>query len=208
MFLVSDLSPKPGEKGLFVCYSDKEELGRWIRDTTIGTLPEFKNHDLRKIQIKPGRFAAMGDTRSSWTELISTAEYEIRLTWGELRQPFNLRVPVGAVPSIPYEINTIIYPRRPSRGGHQRSEGGRAGVPRQAWRSGEQHRLPGTQRNLVPLTATGRRAGSPHQVLVLVDKNGPDRSGGCRNEGIRGEPMKGSEAKLPRQLRRGRRRPG
>ena len=34
--------------------SDKEELGRWIRDTTIGTLPEFKNHDLRKIEVKPG----------------------------------------------------------------------------------------------------------------------------------------------------------
>jgi hypothetical protein len=83
VFLISDLSPRPGEKGLFVCYSDKEGLGRWIRDTTIGTLPEFKNHDLRKIEIKPGRFAAMGDTRSSWTELISTAENEIRQTWGD-----------------------------------------------------------------------------------------------------------------------------
>ena len=110
VFIISDLSPRANEKGVFVCYSDKEELGRWIRDTTIGTLPEFKNHDLRKIEIKPGRFAVMGNTLSSWTEVISTAEDEVRLTWGDLRQPFNLRVPVGAVSSIPYEINTVIYP--------------------------------------------------------------------------------------------------
>ena len=81
VFIISDVSPLDNGKGVFICYSDKEELGKWIRDTTIGTLPEFKNHDLRKIEVKPGRFAMMGNTLSSWTEVISTSEYEVRLSW-------------------------------------------------------------------------------------------------------------------------------
>ena len=95
---------------IFACYADNTVLAQWIRDTTIGTLPEFKNYDLRKIQIKIGRFASLGNTLSSWTELVSTADGEIRLTWEKLAAPFNLRVPVGAIASIPYEINTVIYP--------------------------------------------------------------------------------------------------
>jgi hypothetical protein len=111
VFVISDLAGAGRkEDKVFACYADRTEIARWIRDTTISSLPEFKNHDLSKIVIKSGRFASMGNTLSSWTELISTEEGEIRLTWSKIKPPFNLRVPVGAVPSIPYEINTIIYP--------------------------------------------------------------------------------------------------
>ena len=112
-FIVSDLGgvSRKGDR-VFACYTDRQGVAQWIRDTTICTLPEFKNHDLRQIPIKVGRFASMGDTRSSWTELISTEDGEIRLTWSKLQRPFNLRVPVGTVPSIPYEINTVIYPAK------------------------------------------------------------------------------------------------
>jgi len=109
-FIVSDLGS--GVQHVFACYTDNERVAAWIRDTTIGTLPEFRNHDLTMIPIKPGRFASMGSSLSSWTELVSTADGEIRLTWFQLQPPFNLRLPVGAVPSIPYEINTILYPAK------------------------------------------------------------------------------------------------
>jgi hypothetical protein len=98
------------EDRVFACYTDRTKVAQWILANTITTLPEFKNHDLRQIPIKAGRFAWVGDTRSSWTELISSDDGEIRLTWADLQPPFNLRVPIGAVPTIPYEINTIIYP--------------------------------------------------------------------------------------------------
>lgn len=111
VFVISDLAGAGRkEDKVFACYADKTEIGQWIRDTIIGSLPEFKNHDVSRIPIRSGRFAALGNTPSSWTELISTDEGEIQLTWSKLKSPFNLRVPVGAVPSIPYEINIIIYP--------------------------------------------------------------------------------------------------
>jgi hypothetical protein len=110
-FVISDLEGTGRkEDKVFACYTDRTEIAQWIRDTTVGTLPEFKNHDLSKIAIRSGRFNALGNTLSSWTELISTEEGEFRFTWSKLKSPFNLRVPVGAVPSIPYEIDTIIYP--------------------------------------------------------------------------------------------------
>jgi hypothetical protein len=112
-FVISDLGGAGrSEDQVFACYTDRVEVAEWIRASTIGTLPEFLNHDLSNIPIKPGRFASLGDTKSSWTELVSTGEGEIRLTWSELQAPFNLCVPVGSVPSIPYEINTILYPAK------------------------------------------------------------------------------------------------
>jgi hypothetical protein len=112
-FVISDLGGAGRrEDRVFACYTDRVEVGRWIREITIKTLPEFKNHDLSAIPIRAGRFSTMGNTLSSWTELISTDDGEIRLTWSQLQAPFSLRVPVGAVPSIPYEINTILYPAR------------------------------------------------------------------------------------------------
>jgi len=112
-FVISDLGGiGKSEDRVFACYTDRIEIAEWIRATTIGTLPEFKNHDLSKIPIKIGRFASMGNTLSSWTELVSTDDGEIRLTWFQIQAPFNLRVPVGAVASITCEINTILYPAR------------------------------------------------------------------------------------------------
>jgi len=95
-FVISDLD---GAGKVFACYTDRVEIGEWIRGTTIGTLPEFKNHDLRRIPVKRGRFAQMGDTRSSWTELISTDDGEIRLTWSGIQAPFNLHAPKGSIES-------------------------------------------------------------------------------------------------------------
>ena len=112
-FIMSDMGGAGrSEDRVFACYTDRAEIGRWIRETTISTLPEFKNHDLSQIPIRAGRFSFMGNTLSSWTELVSTADGEIRLTWSQLQKPFSLRVPVGAVPSIPYEIHTILYPAK------------------------------------------------------------------------------------------------
>jgi len=111
VFVISDIAGAGRKEDKVIsCYTDKTEIGQWFRGTIIGSLPEFKNHDVSKIPIRSGRFTALGNTLSSWTELISTEEGEIQLTWSRLKSPFNLRVPVGAVPSIPYEINTIIYP--------------------------------------------------------------------------------------------------
>ena len=113
VFVISDLGGAGRtEDRVFACYTDRAEVARWIRETTIGTLPEFQNHDLSQIPIKAGRFGCMGDTLSSWTELVSTDDGELRLTWSQIEKPFNLRVPVGVVSTIPYEISTILYPAK------------------------------------------------------------------------------------------------
>ena len=110
-FVISDLGGQgaPADR-VFACYTDNEPVATWIRGGTIGMLPEFANHDLSDIPIRPGRFSGLGDTRGSWTEIISTPDGEIRLTWSKLGPPFNLIVPVGVVESIKHEINTCVYP--------------------------------------------------------------------------------------------------
>ncbi len=111
VFVISDLGGEGAAADrVFACYSDNEPLAAWIRGKTIGQLPEFQNHDLGDIPIRAGRFASVGDTRRSWTEIVSTADGEIRLTWSKLLAPFNLIVPLGAVDTIKHEINTCLYP--------------------------------------------------------------------------------------------------
>ena len=111
VFVSSDLGGQGASADrIFACYTDNEELAAWIRGKTIGQLPEFQTHDLSDIPIRPGRFACMGDTRRGWTEIVSTGDGEIRLTWSKLLAPFNLVVPVGSVPTIKHEINTCLYP--------------------------------------------------------------------------------------------------
>ena len=110
-FVVSDLGGR-GEAAdrVFACYTDNEALASWIRGNSISQLPEFQNHDLSAIPIKLGRFTSMGDTRRSWTELVSTEEGEVRLTWSKLLPPFHISLPVGVVDTIKHEISTVLYP--------------------------------------------------------------------------------------------------
>ncbi len=110
-FVISDLGGQGAEADrVFACYTDNEAVAAWIRGNSIGQLPEFQNHDLSGIPIKAGRFASMGDTRRSWTEIVSTEDGELRLTWSKLRPPFSLVLPVGVVDTIKHEIHTILYP--------------------------------------------------------------------------------------------------
>ncbi len=111
VFVISDLGGQgDAADRVFACYTDNEPLAAWIRSNTIGQLPEFKNHDLRDIPIRPGRFASLGDTRRSWTEIVSTADGEIRLTWSKLLTPFGLFLPLGSIDTIKHEITTCLYP--------------------------------------------------------------------------------------------------
>ena len=95
----------------FACYTDHAPLGVWLRDEIVGTLPEFAAHKLRGIPIRSGRFAQLASATAR-TVLIATDDGEVRLAWGELEAPFNLRVPAGAVASIPYDLETMIYRAR------------------------------------------------------------------------------------------------
>ena len=110
-FVISDLGGQGAAADrVFACYTDNEAVAAWIRGSSIGQLPEFQNHDLSGIPIKAGRFASMGDTRRSWTELVSSEDGEIRLTWSKLLPPFHLSLPVGVVETIKHEISTVLYP--------------------------------------------------------------------------------------------------
>ena len=111
VFVISDLGGRGDAADcVFACYTDNEPLAAWIRGNSIGQLPEFQNHNLSAIPIKAGRFASMGDTRRSWTEIVSTEDGELRLTWSKLLPPFNLVLPVGVVDTIKHEIRTVLYP--------------------------------------------------------------------------------------------------
>lgn len=111
VFVVSDLGGQGAAADrVFACYTDNEPVAAWIRGNSIGQLPEFQNHDLSDIPIRAGRFASMGDPTRSWTETVSTADGELRLTWSKLLPPFSLVLPVGVVDTIKHEINTILYP--------------------------------------------------------------------------------------------------
>ncbi|MGD9762420.1 MAG: hypothetical protein AB7V27_01715 [Candidatus Binatia bacterium] len=106
-FILTELAGGPGR--INACYTDRAALGTWLRDTVMVTLPEFQQHDVRAAVVKPARFASLGDTRSSWTELLSTDDGEIRLTWSGLERPFKIEVAKGAVACIPYSLETLVY---------------------------------------------------------------------------------------------------
>lgn len=112
VFVMSDMKGDPSTNGkIFACYADRREVAQWIRDfTIIGVLPEFKNHDLGRIPIKSGRFACLGNTLSSWTEVVSTDDGEIRLTWSQLLPPLDLNWRPEQGDALPYRISTLIYP--------------------------------------------------------------------------------------------------
>lgn len=106
-FVIADL---PAGR-VFACYTDHAPLGAWLRDEIVGTLPEFAAHDLRAIAMRSGRFAQLASAAAR-TVLIATDDGEIRLAWDQLEAPFNLRVPVGTVASIPYDLETMVYRAR------------------------------------------------------------------------------------------------
>ncbi len=93
------------------CYTDHAPLGTWLRDEIVGTLPEFAAHRLNAMAIRHGRFTQLASATAR-TVLIGTDEGEIRLTWDQLEPPFNLRVPVGTIASIPYDLETMVYRAR------------------------------------------------------------------------------------------------
>ena len=162
VFVISDLGGRGDTADrVFACYTDNESLAAWIRGNSIGQLPEFQNHDLSAIPIKAGRFASMGDTRRSWTEIVSTEDGELRLTWSKLLPPFNLVLPVGVVDTIKHEISTVLYPGRRSRGRRRRPKRGGAGTAGSDRRSAPQHGIPGAERDVVHLTRTARGTAQP-----------------------------------------------
>ena len=162
VFVISDLGGRgDAADRVFACYTDNESLAAWIRGNSIGQLPEFQNHDLSAIPIKAGRFASMGDTRRSWTEIVSTEDGELRLTWSKLLPPFNLVLPVGVVDTIKHEISTVLYPGRRSRGRHERPQRSGAGAAGSDRRHAPQHGIPGAERDVVHLTRTARGTAQP-----------------------------------------------
>ena len=165
VFVISDLGGRgDAADRVFACYTDNESLAAWIRGNSIGQLPEFQNHDLSAIPIKAGRFASMGDTRRSWTEIVSTEDGELRLTWSKLLPPFNL---VAAGRRGRYDQARDQHgplPGRRSRGRRGRPKRGGAGAAGSDRRPAPQHGIPGAERDVVHLTRTARGTAQPRMT--------------------------------------------
>jgi hypothetical protein len=106
-FVIADL---PAGR-VFACYTDHAPLGAWLRDEIVGTLPEFAAHQLRTIAMRNGRFTQLASATAR-TVLIGSDDGEIRLAWDQLEAPFNVRVPVGTIATIPYDLETMVYRAR------------------------------------------------------------------------------------------------
>jgi hypothetical protein len=108
LFLESDVTG-----GAVRVYSDNEAMTRWLQGEIERLLyPPFAAEALPVI---PAAFARAGDTRTSWTELVTSADEVVALTWAELAEPFVLTLAAGSVPGRPHGVYSCFVPARRAR---------------------------------------------------------------------------------------------
>lgn len=110
LFIVGDLGGDGAGGAVFAAYTDAPELGRWLFETIVPTLPEFQGRALDGMPIRAGRWTTVEEGRRGRTDTIETPDGRIVMQWRDLGGPFYVTVPKGAVPSIPYEVRTCMHP--------------------------------------------------------------------------------------------------
>jgi hypothetical protein len=67
------------------------------------------------IPVIEATFSRAGDSRSSWTEYISSDDAEISMTWYDFIDPFIVRVEAGTRPAGPHGVYSCFIPAKGAR---------------------------------------------------------------------------------------------
>ena len=94
-------------------YSDNIALARWLQEE-IESQINPPNADLN-IPVVEATFSRAGDSRSFWTEYISSDDTEISMTWYDFIAPFMVRVEAGTRPAGPHGVYSCFIPANGAR---------------------------------------------------------------------------------------------
>lgn len=73
-------------------YSDNPAFTRWVQGLEAGMRAQFSNTSDPIIE---ATFARSGDYRSTYGEIVDSADGRIELSWGDIREPFFIRFEPG-----------------------------------------------------------------------------------------------------------------
>ena len=89
-------------------YSDNIAMTRWLQAGVQASInADFGDLSLPVVEAE---FERRGDVRSFWTELVSTPDEDISLTWYDLGEPLLLHTQPNAAENRPYGVNTLFFP--------------------------------------------------------------------------------------------------
>ena len=92
-----------------VCIADNEPLARFLVREFFSNFASFKvSPGLEAIRYLPlTEVARGGDTRSRYTELVRSKEFEIKMTWDKLGEPYAVDMPPERGPTQKHEMYSL-----------------------------------------------------------------------------------------------------
>ncbi len=91
------------------CITDNEPLARYLVDEFISNFASFKvSPGLKAIQYLPlTEVHREGDTRHTYTEVVKSADQEVRMTWKGLSAPYAVDMPPEKGPTKAHEMYSL-----------------------------------------------------------------------------------------------------
>ncbi len=94
-------------------YTDNVQMTRWLQAEIQGKInATFGNLEIPAMEAS---FGSSGDLRSFWTEVVTTKEEEISLTWFDLGEPFLSHNFPGSNPERLHGVSTVLIPANSAR---------------------------------------------------------------------------------------------
>jgi len=91
------------------CITDNEPLARYLVDEFFSNFASFKvSPGIQALQYLPlSNVEREGDTRSTYSEIVKSADYEIRMTWRGLGSPYAVDMPPENGPTKVHEMYSL-----------------------------------------------------------------------------------------------------
>ena len=91
------------------CISDNEALARFLVEDFFSNFASFKvSSGLNAIQYLPlTEVRREGDTLTEYSEIVCSADFEVRMTWGELSLPYAVDMPTENGPTKKHEMYSL-----------------------------------------------------------------------------------------------------
>jgi len=91
------------------CISDNEALARFLVGDFFSNFASFKvSSGLNAIQYLPlTEVRREGDTLTEYSEIVCSADFEVRMTWGELSLPYAVDMPTENGPTKKHEMYSL-----------------------------------------------------------------------------------------------------
>lgn len=105
LFLQSDVTDNEAR-----VYSDNIAMVRWLQGEIESTM--HKQFSDPKTRVNEAVFSRSGDSKSSWTEAVSSARDRVKLTWSDFLEPLLVRIDAGTRPDRPHGVYSCLVPAR------------------------------------------------------------------------------------------------